>query len=51
MDLNLHYRDFIVDDWEFLFNYTPGSVPSFHDEDGNTYCAAMLAVFETQGAS
>ena len=39
MDLNLHYRDFIVDDREFLFNYAPGSVPSFHDEDGNTYRA------------
>ena len=39
MDLNLHYRDFIVDDREFLFNGSPCSVPSFHDEDGNTYCA------------
>ena len=39
MDLNLYYRDFIVDDREFLFNCSPGSVPSFHDEDGNTYCA------------
>ena len=39
MNLNLHYRDFIVDDSEFLFNYSAGTVPSFHDEDGNTYCA------------
>ena len=37
MDLNLLYRDFIVDDREFMFNYSPGSVPSFYDEDGNTY--------------
>ena len=42
MDLDLHYRDFVVDDREFLFNYTPGSVPSFHDEDGNTYCAVPV---------
>ena len=39
IDLNLLYRDFIVDDREFMFNYSPGSVPSFYDEDGNTYCA------------
>ena len=39
MDLNLLYRDFIVDDREFIFNDSPGSVPSFYDEDGNTYCA------------
>ena len=39
MDLDLHYRDFVVDDREFLFNNTPGSVPWFHDKDGNTYCA------------
>ena len=39
MDLDLHYRDFVVDDREFVFNFMPGSVPSFHDKDGNTYCA------------
>ena len=39
MDLNLLYRDFIMDDREFLFDYTLGSVPSFHVEDDNTYCA------------
>ena len=35
MDLHLHY----LDSQEFLLNYTPRSVPSFHDKDGNTYCA------------
>ena len=33
-----------MNDREFLFNYTPGSVPSFHDKDGNTYCA--VAAFQ-----
>ena len=37
--MDLHYRDFVVNDQEFLFDYTPGSVPSFHDKHGNTYCA------------
>ena len=39
MDLNLLYRDFLVADWEFMFHSTPGTVPSFHDVDGNMYCA------------
>ena len=46
MDLDLHYRDFVVDGREFIFNYTPGSVPSFRDRDGNTYCA--VAAFRHQ---
>ena len=44
MDLDLHYRDFVVDDREFIFDYTPGSVPSFHGRDGSTYCA--VAAFQ-----
>ena len=35
-----------MDDREFIFNYAPGSVPSFHDRDGNTYCA--VAAFRHQ---
>ena len=31
-----------MDDREFLFIYTLGSVPSFHDKDGNTYCAVPV---------
>ena len=46
MDLDLHYRHFVVDNQEFIFDYTPGSVPSFHDRDGNTYCA--VAAFQHQ---
>ena len=46
MELDLHYRDFVMDDLEFIFDYTPGSVPSFHDRDGNTYCA--VAAFQHQ---
>ena len=42
MDLNLLYRDFIVDDRELMFSSAPGMVPSFHDEDGNTYCAVPV---------
>ena len=37
MDLDLHYRDFVVNDQEFRL-YT-GLCPVFHDRDGNTYCA------------
>ena len=33
-----------MDDREFIFDYTPGSVPSFHDRDGSTYCA--VAAFQ-----
>ena len=39
MDLNFLYRDFIVDDRELLCHSVPGTVPSFHDEEGNMYCA------------
>ena len=34
MNLDLHYRDFVVNDREFLFDYAPGFVPSFHDRMG-----------------
>ena len=46
MDLDLHYRDFVMDDQECICDYAPGSVPSFHDQDGNTYCA--VAAFRHQ---
>ena len=39
MDLNFLYSDFIVDDRELLFHSVPGTVPSFHDDEGNMYCA------------
>ena len=39
MDLSLLYRDFLVADQEFMFHSAPGTVPSFHDVDGNMYCA------------
>ena len=40
MDLNLCYRNFVVDDRELMFHSVLGTVPSFHDEEGNLYCAA-----------
>ena len=40
MDLNLCYRSFVVDDRELIFHSVLGTVPSFHDEEGNLYCAA-----------
>ena len=39
MDLNYLYSDFVMDDKEVLFHSAPGSVSSFHDDDGNMYCA------------
>ena len=39
MDLNFLYSDFVMDDKEVLFHSAPGSVSSFHDDDGNMYCA------------
>ena len=39
MDLNSLYSDFVMDDKEVLFHSAPGSVSSFHDDDGNMYCA------------
>ena len=42
MDLNLLYRDFLVDDWELMFHSVPGTVPSFHDKEGNMYCAVPV---------
>ena len=39
MDLNLLYCNFVVDDRELMFHSVLGTVPSFHDEEGNIYCA------------
>ena len=39
MDLNLFYHNFVVDDRELMFHSVLGTVPSFHDEEGNLYCA------------
>ena len=44
MDLTNYYRNFVVDDCEFAFNYVRGTVPSFLDEDGNLHCA--VAAFQ-----
>ena len=44
MDLNLCYHNFVVDDRELMFNSLLGTVPSFHDEEGNLYCA--VAAFQ-----
>ena len=38
MDLNSLYSDFVMDDTEVLFHSAPGSVSSFHDDEG-MYCA------------
>ena len=40
LDLNLCYRNFVVDDCEIMFHSVLETVPSFHDEEGNLYCAA-----------
>ena len=42
MDINLLYRDFLVDDRELMFHSVPGTVPSFHDVDGNMYCTVPV---------
>ena len=42
MDLDQLYRDFFVNDRELLFHSAPGTVPSFHDEEGNMYCAVPV---------
>ena len=42
MDLNLLYRDFIVNDRELMFHSVPGTVPSVHDDEGNMYCAVPV---------
>ena len=39
MDLNFLYSDFVMDDKEVPIHSAPGSVSSFHDDDGNMYCA------------
>ena len=48
MDLTLCYRNFVVDDRELMFHSVLGTVPSFHDEEGNLYCA--IAAFQHQDA-
>ena len=42
MDLDLLYRDFLVNDRELMFHSVPGTVPSFHVEEGNMYCAVPV---------
>ena len=39
MDLNFLYSDFVMDDKEVLFHSAAGTVSSFHDDEGNIYCA------------
>ena len=39
MDLTSLYSDFVMDGRELLFHSTPGRVSSFHDDEGNVYCA------------
>ena len=39
MDLNFLCSDFVMDDREVLFHSAPGTVSSFHDDEGNMYCA------------
>ena len=42
MDLDLLYHNFFVNDRELLSHCVPGTVPSFHDEEGNMYCAVPV---------
>ena len=44
MDLTNYYRNFVVDDRELIFHSVLGTVPSFHDEEGNLHCA--VAAFQ-----
>ena len=39
MDLTSLYSDFVMDGREMLFHSAPGYVSSFHDDEGNVYCA------------
>ena len=39
MDLTSLYSDFVMDGREVLFHSAPGYVSSFHDNEGNVYCA------------
>ena len=39
MDLTSLYSDFVMDGRELLFHSAPGYISSFHDNDGNVYCA------------
>ena len=36
------YSDFVMDGREMLFHSIAGQVSSFHDEDGNVYCAVPV---------
>ena len=42
MDLTSLYSDFVMDGREVLFHSTPGGVSSFHDNEGNVYCAVPV---------
>ena len=37
--LTFLYSDFVMDDREVLFHSITGQVSSFHDDEGNVYCA------------
>ena len=39
MDLTSLYSDFVMDGREVLFHSAPGNAFSFHDDEGNVYCA------------
>ena len=47
MDLTSLYSDFVMDGRKVLFHSTPGGVSSFHDSEGNVYCA--VPVFSALG--
>ena len=36
------YSDFVMDDREVLFHSIAGHVSSFHDDEGNVYCAVPV---------
>ena len=42
MDLTSLYSDFVMDGREMLFHSPPGGVSSFHDTEGNVYCAVPV---------
>ena len=42
MDLTSLYSNFVMDGREVLFHSTPEGVSSFHDNEGNVYCAVPV---------
>ena len=42
MDLTSLYSNFVMDGREMLFHSPPGGVSSFHDTEGNVYCAVPV---------